>query len=127
MLGLQYTRTATFFFTNRSRSKGLTSDGKGILNRRISNKEQQNVEGSLTSPLDIRRSIFCGSFLLGMIGERCGSAPLHASNSLYPVQGLDAGAVGDLVAATEPARDDVGPGRGAANSGKESVLADLHR
>ncbi len=28
-----------------SRSKRLTSDGKGVLNRRISNKEQQNVEG----------------------------------------------------------------------------------
>ena len=58
------------FLCNRSRSKGLTSDGKGVLNRRISNKEQQNVEGQFTSPLDIPCSIFCGSFLLGMIGER---------------------------------------------------------
>ena len=31
---------------NRSRSKGLPSDGKGVLNRRISNTEPQKVEGS---------------------------------------------------------------------------------
>ena len=30
---------------NRSRSEGSTSDGKSVLNRRISNKEPQNVEG----------------------------------------------------------------------------------
>ena len=34
-----------YFLGDRSRSKGLTSDGKGVLNRRISNKEQQNIEG----------------------------------------------------------------------------------
>ena len=30
---------------NRSRSEGSTSDGKSVLNRKISNKEPQNVEG----------------------------------------------------------------------------------
>ena len=33
---------------------GLRSNGKGGLNYRISNQELQNVEGQLTSPLDIR-------------------------------------------------------------------------
>ena len=31
--------------SNRSRTKALTGDDKGGLNRRISNEEQQNVEG----------------------------------------------------------------------------------
>ena len=33
-----------YFLCNRSRSKGLTSDGKGVLNRRISNKECPTVK-----------------------------------------------------------------------------------
>ena len=58
------------FSFNRSRGKGLRSNGKSGLNRRMSNKELQNVEGQLTSPLDIPCSIFCGLSLLETIGER---------------------------------------------------------
>ena len=44
--------------------------GKGGLDRRISNTERQNIEGQLASQRDIPRSIFCGSSLPEMIGER---------------------------------------------------------